>query len=70
MGGVQQDQAGYLAGETVRIVACVEAAEGMTDQQMGSGHVGGPQQLAQLVGHGGGGPRQVNAVAPPVQARS
>jgi len=33
---VQQEQAGYLLGEPLRVVAGVEAAEGVADQQVGS----------------------------------
>ena len=36
--GVQQEQPGHLVRETLRVVACVEAAEGVADQQVGSGH--------------------------------
>lgn len=37
----------------------------MTDQQVGSGHAGDRQQLAQLVGDLGGGARQLGPVTPP-----
>ena len=49
MGRVQQNQAGNLVGEPLRVVACVEAAEGMTDQHVGSGHTGDTQQRSQFV---------------------
>ena len=70
VGGVQQEQGGHLAGETVRIVACVVAAEGIADQQVGSRRGGGPQQLTQLAGDLGGGARQRARSLHPVPARS
>ena len=48
MGGVQQEQGAYLAGEPLRVMARVQAAERMAGQQVGCGHAGGPQKLAQL----------------------
>ena len=65
MGRIQQEQGAYLAGEPLRVMARVQAAERMAGQQVGCGHAGGPQKLAQLAGHLGGGARQPGPVTPP-----
>jgi hypothetical protein len=58
--GIQQEQGGDLVGEPRRVVACVQAAEGVADQQVGSGYLRDTQQPSQLVGHLGGGARQLD----------
>jgi hypothetical protein len=47
--GVQQ-QAGHLAGETLRVGARVGAAERVPGQHVRRGHAGGAQQVAQFAG--------------------
>ena len=62
---VEQNQAGNLARVPLRVVTCVEAAKGMTDHHVRSGHLSDIQQRSQFVDHLHRCAGQIDPVAPP-----